>query len=103
MGRLRPRCRTRPTFLPRPPPLDLIPAPPPSPRAGSPACDAAGNCPTNYAPGISASTQGQCVLEEGGSGVPTLCALLCTPGTANACDAAGATCQPIQGVGLCTY
>jgi len=69
----------------------------------SPACDAAGNCPTNYAPGIDASTQGQCVLEEAGSNNPTLCALLCTPGTANACDANGATCQPIQGVGLCTY
>ena len=33
---------------------------------------------------------------------PTLCVLICTPGQAKACGK-DATCQPIQGVGLCTY
>ena len=51
---------------------------------------------------MNAATTGQCVLEEGGAANPTLCALICTPGAAKACGV-DATCQPIQGVGVCTY
>ncbi len=42
------------------------------------------------------------MVEVNGGSTPTLCALLCTPGQAKACGK-DATCQPIQGVGLCTY
>jgi hypothetical protein len=43
-----------------------------------------------------------CVLETQGSSKPTQCALICTPGSNGACPA-GATCQAIQGEGICTY
>jgi len=43
-----------------------------------------------------------CVLETQGSSKPTQCALICTPGANGACPA-GATCQAIQGEGICTY
>ena len=43
-----------------------------------------------------------CVLETQGSSKPTQCALLCTPGANGACPT-GATCQAIQGEGICTY
>jgi len=65
----------------------------------SPPCSATGACPTSYPPGTGATSQGECVLDTG-SGDPTYCALLCVP--PNGCGT-GATCQPIQGVGVCTY
>jgi hypothetical protein len=43
-----------------------------------------------------------CVLETQGSSKPTQCALICTPGDDAACPA-GASCQSIQGEGICTY
>jgi len=43
-----------------------------------------------------------CVLETQGSSKPTQCALICTPGDNAACPA-GASCQSIQGEGICTY
>ena len=43
-----------------------------------------------------------CVLETQGSSKPTQCALICTPGSNGACPT-GATCQAIQGEGICTY
>jgi hypothetical protein len=42
------------------------------------------------------------VLETQGSSKPTQCALICTPGSNGACPT-GATCQAIQGEGICTY
>jgi cathepsin F len=41
-------------------------------------------------------------LETQGSSKPTQCALICTPGENAACPQ-GATCQSIQGEGICTY
>jgi hypothetical protein len=43
-----------------------------------------------------------CVLETQGSSKPTQCALICTPGENAACPE-GASCQSIQGEGICTY
>jgi len=43
-----------------------------------------------------------CVLETQGSPTPTQCALICVPGDDAACPA-GASCQAIQGEGVCTY
>ena len=43
-----------------------------------------------------------CVLETQGSSKPTQCALICTPGDDAACPT-GASCQSIQGEGICTY
>ena len=64
----------------------------------SPPCTSSGGCPA--APkGTTAAPQ--CVLEVNGASTPTYCALICTPGQAG-CPT-GATCQAIQGVGVCTY
>jgi len=63
----------------------------------SPKCQGT-TCPTD-APS-SSDAKAQCALKS-----PTgdqFCALLCTPGSNAACPD-GATCQPIQGVGVCTY
>jgi len=64
----------------------------------SPQCDASGNCPTDLPPNV--TVPGQCVLEMPGNSNPTYCALICDP-TQKQCGTA--TCQPIQGVGVCTY
>ena len=48
------------------------------------------------------SAKPSCVLETQGSSKPTQCALICTPGANGACPT-GATCQAIQGEGICTY
>jgi len=55
-----------------------------------------------------ATAKGECVLETPGSASPTQCALICAPTAAAAAAAssgcpAGATCIPIQGLGICTY
>jgi len=63
----------------------------------SPPCTASGTCPA----GGSGSVQAECALEVNGASTPTYCALICTPGQAG-CPK-GATCQAIQGVGVCTY
>jgi len=63
----------------------------------SPKCQGT-TCPTD--PPSASDAHPQCALKS-----PTgdqYCALLCTPGSNAACPE-GATCQPIQGVGLCTY
>jgi len=67
----------------------------------SPPCDSSNNCPTTYPPGVTA--QGQCVLEMPGNNQPTYCALICDPNTKGTCGKAPAKCEPIQGVGVCTY
>ena len=68
----------------------------------SPHCSASSPCPTDVPRGTTA--QPQCVLETPGSSQPTQCALLCNP-SADARDGCpnGATCKPIQTVGICTY
>ena len=48
-----------------------------------------------------ASAEGQCVLETPGHNQPSQCALICKPG-AGGCPR-GASCQPTQGLGICTY
>jgi len=45
----------------------------------------------------------ECVLETQGSSSPTQCALVCNPAAEDAGCPKGATCQPIQTIGLCTY
>lgn len=65
----------------------------------SPSCSATSPCPA--AP-VGSSAQGQCVLEKPPSKTPSNCALICKPGAAGACPAK-ATCQSIQGTGICTY
>jgi len=57
-------------------------------------------CPKGDGPSFTAEPS--CVLETQGSSKPTQCALLCTPGSNGACPT-GATCQAIQGEGICTY
>jgi len=64
----------------------------------SPKCTS-GSCPA--APTGSAA-EAQCILIMSGSSTPTNCALVCDPSTNGACPS-GATCQPIQGTGICTY
>lgn len=65
----------------------------------SPSCGPATPCPKDSHFG--ATAQGQCVLETPGHNTPTQCALICKPG-AGGCPR-GASCQPIQGLGICTY
>ena len=63
-----------------------------------PSCGPATPCPKDSHFG--ATAQGQCVLETPGRNTPTQCALICKPGRA---PPPGASCQPIQGLGICTY
>lgn len=71
----------------------------------SPDCTSAA-CPTDVPSGVTA--QPQCALKTS-TGDDKKCALICSPTTDEASLRAGdgacgkATCQPIQGVGLCTY
>ena len=65
----------------------------------SPECNPATPCPKDTHFG--ASAEGQCVLETPGHNQPSQCALICKPG-AGGCPR-GASCQPIQGLGICTY
>jgi len=63
----------------------------------SPACGTA--CPSDVPKGVTA--QPQCALEDGATGAK-YCALICNPGADD--DGCGeGSCQPISGVGLCTY
>ena len=68
----------------------------------SPSCGPATPCPKDSHFG--ATAQGQCVLETPGHNTPTQCALICKPdaGGRAGCPR-GASCQPIQGLGICTY
>merc|ERR1711998_184935 len=72
----------------------------------SPKCTAAnsrqllgggGSC---VAPGAGVTAQAQCVLEMQGSSMPTNCALVCS--SDSECPS-GASCETIQGTGLCMY
>jgi len=65
----------------------------------SPSCSASSPCPGAPA---GAAAQGQCVLDKPPSKTPSNCALICKPGAAGQCPAK-ATCQSIQGTGICTY
>ena len=56
-------------------------------------------CPENTHFGSTAV--GQCVLETPGTPQPSQCALICHP-SVGGCPK-GASCQPIQGLGVCTY
>merc|ERR1712123_227639 len=62
-----------------------------------PECGSGGSCPTDLPSGCTANPQ--CAL-RGPTGAQ-YCALLCDPSQAGQCGPA--TCQPIQGVGICTY
>merc|ERR1711907_600014 len=110
-----------PTPTPTPPPTPT-PTPPPGPSSGpyeappcasnedavqvqglsgdfcSPKCSLFKPCPA--AP--SGTAKGKCILESQGKSMPSNCALECTPGSNGQCPT-GASCQPIQGVGICTY
>lgn len=64
----------------------------------SPPCTTA-PCPTDVPPNVTAAPT--CALEDPGSGAKW-CALICSADSE--CDTAGgASCQPIQGTGICTY
>ena len=65
----------------------------------SPTCNPANPCPKDAHFG--ATAEGQCVLETPGHAQPSQCALICKP-SAGGCPR-GASCQPIQGLGICTY
>lgn len=68
----------------------------------SPSCGPATPCPKDSHFG--ATAQGQCVLETPGHNTPTQCALICKPGAGGRMGCPrGASCQPIQGLGICTY
>lgn len=65
----------------------------------SPKCGPNLPCPENTHFGSTAA--GQCVLETPGTSQPSQCALICHP-SVGGCPK-GASCQPIQGLGVCTY
>lgn len=65
----------------------------------APHCSASAPCPA--APS-GAGAMGQCVVEVPPSQQPSLCALICKPGAAGQCPA-GATCESIQGTGICMF
>ena len=65
----------------------------------SPPCNADGSCPA--APS-GATADPECALEVNGASQPTYCALICTPPGTGGCPSP-ATCQPVSGVGVCTY
>jgi hypothetical protein len=71
----------------------------------SPRCSPASPCPADTH--VGATAQGECVLEPAGASEPSQCALICKPASpfhvAGPTCPKGATCQPIQGVGICTY
>jgi hypothetical protein len=68
----------------------------------SPKCSASMPCPQDSHKG--ATAKGQCVLQVPSSPTPSQCALICrpVPGTNGGCPKKG-ECQPIQGLGICTY
>merc|ERR1712178_462690 len=65
----------------------------------SPKCTS-GSCPA--AP-KGTTAQAQCILVMSGSSKPSNCALICDPSAQDGGCPSGATCQPIQGLGICTY
>jgi len=65
----------------------------------SPSCSASKSCPDAG----KIAGEGQCILETSGSSTPTNCAIVCSPSSNQRQCPKGATCQPIQGTGLCTY
>ena len=68
----------------------------------SPKCGSNLPCPMDSYKG--ATAKGQCVLQVPSSPTPSQCALICRPepGTNGGCPKR-AECQPIQGLGICTY
>lgn len=69
----------------------------------APSCSTSSPCPAAPA-GVTAKPQ--CVVDKPPSKTPTLCALVCVPGTGLLGDGgcpAGATCEPIQGTGVCMF
>jgi len=65
----------------------------------SPSCSPSSPCPA-VPKGVTG--EGKCILQTSGSSTPTNCAIVCDPSSNGQCPK-GATCQPIQGTGLCTY
>merc|ERR1711959_828056 len=67
----------------------------------SPKCSASKACPALPA-GVTGKAQ--CILQTAGSSGPTNCAIICSPtkGLADQCPK-GASCEAIQGTGICMY
>lgn len=61
------------------------------------------SCASGPCPASPSSAKAECVVETPGSGKPTLCALICTPGVETGECPGDATCKAIQGTGICTY
>merc|ERR1719247_735021 len=117
-----PNCRRLPHSPPHPPPPPPPPTPTPSkgpyedpPCASgeeavqvqglsgsfcSPACTGGIFSKHCVAPPTGVTAQAKCILEKSGSSSPTNCALICSGDSE--CPS-GASCQSIQGTGLCLY
>ena len=69
----------------------------------SPECSPSKPCPADKY--RLATAEGQCVLQTPGSPAPSQCALICEPNGMypNGGCPMSAKCQPIQGLGICTY
>ena len=69
----------------------------------SPACSPTQPCPADKY--HLATAEGQCVLQTPGASKPSQCALICEPNGMypNGGCPMSAKCQPIQGLGICTY
>jgi hypothetical protein len=65
----------------------------------APSCSSSQPCPDAPA---GAQAQAQCAINQNGSKTPTLCALICKPQASGQCPR-GASCQAIQGSGICTF
>merc|ERR1711939_865857 len=63
-----------------------------------PECDASGGCPSDVPSGVTASPY--CILQTGDGS--QYCALVCSGLASGDCDT-GATCESLQGIGLCMY
>lgn len=67
----------------------------------SPKCGPSSPCPADTHKG--ATAKGECVLQTPSSTSPSQCALICKPKPSGGDCPVGATCVPIQGLGICTY
>jgi hypothetical protein len=65
----------------------------------SPKCSTSTACPA-LPSGVTGKAK--CVLQTAGSSGPTNCAVICNPSQNSQCPT-GASCQAIQGLGICTY
>jgi len=65
----------------------------------SPSCSTSTPCPSAG----KVAGQGKCILQTSGSPGPTNCAIVCDPSANQKQCPNGASCQSIQGTGICTY